>query len=169
MQKGLSQVFLLYRRSLIGTALKIVRDRQTAEDLAQEAFIRAHKAAEIGSIRNLGAFLHRIARNLALDYERRRQVRERFEDRYASQNEIAAVPADSANAEETLMEKERFHQFDKALQSLPARAKRAWKLSQIDGWTYDQIAGHLGVSKNTVYNDVKLVMGHCHDVLKRLD
>ena len=44
------------------------------------------------------------------------------------------------------MEKERFHQFDKALQSLPARAKRAWKLSQIDGWAYDQIAGHLGAA-----------------------
>ncbi|TRL30375.1 sigma factor-like helix-turn-helix DNA-binding protein, partial [Rhizobium straminoryzae] len=51
----------------------------------------------------------------------------------------------------------------------PDRARRAWALSQVDGWTYQQIADHLGVSRNTVYNDVKLVLGHCRDVMARLE
>jgi DNA-binding CsgD family transcriptional regulator len=42
-------------------------------------------------------------------------------------------------------------------------------MTQLQGRTCAEIAEHLGVSRNTVYNDIKLVMGHCQDVLARLD
>ncbi|MCF8470739.1 MAG: sigma-70 family RNA polymerase sigma factor [Parvibaculum sp.] len=169
MEPALGQTYVLYRQQLVGSVLRIVRDPQMAEDLAQEAYLRVHKAAEKGAILNAVAFLFQTARNLAIDHVRRNRVSARFEDRHASDIDIAAVAADEANAEEALIEKERYHQFNEALESLPQRAKEAWRLSQIDGWTYERVAAYLGVSKNTVYNDVKLVTGHCHDVLIRMD
>ncbi len=75
----------------------------------------------------------------------------------------------SSTAEETLIEKERQRLLEEALQQLPVRARKAWALSQIDGWTYQQIADHLNVSRNTVFNDIKLVMGHCRDVINRFE
>ncbi len=169
MLSSLNEVFWSHHQSLIGLVLKIVKDRQTAEDLTQETYIRAHRAAQTGTIHNAAAFLHRTARNLAIDHERRRRSREQFEDPGANGSAIDTVPANIASAEDALIEKERFRRFTEALESLPGRAKQSWKLSQLDGWTYDRVASHLGVSRNTVYNDVKLVMGHCHDVLKRLE
>lgn len=169
MSSSLNDVFLSHRRSLIGLVLKIVKNRQTAEDLTQQTYIRAHRAAQTGTIHNAAAFLHRTARNLAIDHERRRRNRERFEAPGVSGSAIDEVAADVVSAEDALIEKERFRRFAEALESLPVRAKQSWKLSQLDGWTYDRVARHLGVSRNTVYNDVKLVMGHCHDVLKRLE
>ncbi|WP_293288359.1 sigma-70 family RNA polymerase sigma factor [Oricola sp.] len=169
MSATLTEIFSSNRHSLIGLVLRIVKDRQVAEDLTQEAYIRAYRASEGGPIVNVAAFLRQTARNLAIDYRRRQRSRERFEDRNAGEATIEAVAADTVSAEDALIEKERFRRFAEALDSLPERAKKAWKLSQIDGWTYDRVARHLGVSRNTVYNDVKLVMGHCHDVLKRLE
>ena len=56
-----------------------------------------------------------------------------------------------------------------ALAELPVRARNVWSMTQLQGRTCAEIAEHLGVSRNTVYNDIKLVMGHCQDVLARLD
>jgi RNA polymerase sigma factor (sigma-70 family) len=165
----LNSVFLLHRRSLMGAALRIVRDRQTAEDLAQEAYLRARRAIEAGPIEHIEAFLHQTARNLALDHERRRKTRARYEDTQASEQLVENVPADFPSVEASLIERERMARFEQALQQLPERQRRAWVLSQLEGWSYAQIAEHLGVSRNTVYNDVKAVMGHGHDVLARLE
>lgn len=169
MPAALSNIFLLNRSSLVGSVLRIVRDRQTAEDLAQEAYLRACKALETNRIDHLEGFLYQTARNLALDHQRRRKVRERYEETGVSGNEIESVAFDAPSAEEAMIEQEQLRLFDEALCGLPERARKAWALSQLEGWTYARIAEHLGVSRNTVYNDIKLVMGHCHDVLARLD
>lgn len=165
----LSDIFLLNRSALVGTVLRIVRDRQTAEDLTQEAYLRACKALETSRIDHIEGFLYQTARNLALDHQRRRKVRERYEEIGAGGYEIESVAFDAPSAEEAMIEQERLRLFGEALRALPERARHAWALAQLEGWTYARIAEHLGVSRNTVYNDIKLVMGHCHDVLARLD
>lgn len=165
----LNRIFLRHRRVLWLSALRIVRDRQIAEDLAQETYIRALQASEVTGIENVEAFLHRTVRNLALDHLRRRKTRERYEESQASHGQVLEIPADIPSIEAALIERERLRLFEAALQSLPERARRAWALSQVSGWPYARIAEFLGVSRNTVYNDVKLVMGHCADVLARLE
>ncbi|QJP16865.1 sigma-70 family RNA polymerase sigma factor [Starkeya sp. ORNL1] len=165
----LNTAFISQRRSLLGTVLRIVRDRETAEDLAQEAYLRARKAAEKGPIENVEPFLHQTARNLALDHVRRRRTRERYEDASADAQDVENIAADCPSIETKLIERERVRLFEEVMQALPERARRAWALSFLEGWSYASIAEHLGVSRNTVYNDVKLVMGHCHDALARMD
>eukprot|EP01035_Chromulina_nebulosa_P049783 gene49783-67601_t len=76
----LNDVFMLHRRSLMGAAFRIVRDRQVAEELAQESYLRVRSAIEAGPIEHIEAFLHQTARNLALDHERRRKTRSRYEE-----------------------------------------------------------------------------------------
>jgi RNA polymerase sigma-70 factor (ECF subfamily) len=165
----LNAAFVRQRRSLLGTVLRIVRDRETAEDLAQEAYLRARKAAESGPIEHVEPFLHQTARNLALDHLRRRRTRERHETPAADPEAIENIAADTPSIETELIERERLRLFERAMQALPERARRAWALSFLEGWSYARIAEHLGVSRNTVYNDVKLVMGHCHDAIARLE
>jgi RNA polymerase sigma-70 factor (ECF subfamily) len=165
----LNNVFLLHRHSLMGTAFRIVRDRQTAEDVTQETYLRTRKAIELGPIEHIEAFLHQTTRNLALDYQRRRKTRARYEEPEPNERDIESVPADVPTVEAELIERERMRSFEEVLRQLPERARRAWALSQAEGWSYARIAEHLGVSRNTVFNDVKLVMGHCHDAMMRLE
>ncbi|WP_207457610.1 sigma-70 family RNA polymerase sigma factor [Azospirillum sp. SYSU D00513] len=169
MPARLNAIYLDHRHSLLGRALRIVRDPQTAEDLLQESWLRAHNAAEKGPIDNIGAFLHRTVRNLALDHIRRRKTQERFEVRPAEDLDRLEIPSADPSAEEHLLQRERLNRFKGALDALPERARRVWILNRVEGWSYPRIAEHLGVSQGTVFNDMKLAMGHFADALSRAE
>jgi len=149
--------------------MRIVRDPQTAEDLVQETYVRATRAAESGPIEHIEAFLHRAARNLALDYLRRCKTRWGVEVDGLSDSAIEMVQANVPSLEAAIIERERFQRFKAALASLPERTQEIVMLSRIEGWPNSRIASHLGISERTVFNDLKLAMMHCREALLRLD
>lgn len=154
---------------MLWTLFRIVRDHHTAEDLAQDTYLKVHKALEKGPIEHLDNYLYRTARNLAFDHKRRSKFREKFEDIESGDEKIDDVATGEASAEEQLIEQERHQRFTAALAKLPPRAREAWALFQLKGWTYQEIADHLGVSRNTVYNDIKLVLVSCREAVERLE
>ncbi len=169
MTASLNAIYLDHRRSLLGRAMRIVRDLQAAEDVLQESYLRAHRAAEKGPIDNIGAFLHRTVQNLALDHVRRRRTQERFEIAPGDGFDTTQIACAAPSAEEHLLHRERLNSFKGALDALPERARRVWMLNRVEGWSYPQIAAHLGVSQGTVFNDMKLAMGHFLDTLSRAE
>lgn len=165
----LNDVFLVQRNALMGTAFRIVRDRQTAEDLAQDAYLRARKAFEAGRIEHIEAFLHQTARNLAIDYLRRRKTRGELDAVRPTETELSNIPADVPSLEAELIERERLRAFQGAMTQLPDRVQTVLRFSRIEGWSNAQIAEYLGVSERTVFNDLKLALAHCRDSLARLE
>ncbi len=68
-----------YEDRLIRVILRFVRDRDLAEDLAQETFLRAYERLEqFDPSRRFGPWLFRVGVNLTLDYLRRRKRRGRW-------------------------------------------------------------------------------------------
>lgn len=165
----LSAIFATHRRSLLWTVMRIVGDPQTAEDLAQETYLRVHKAVEDGQVDHIEGFLHQTARNLALDHLRRRKTRAGTEVQGLDENLLAGVSADIPSVEQALIEKQMFGVFRTALAALPERAQAVLVLSRIEEWSNASIADHLGISERTVFNDLKLAMAHCRDAMARLD
>ncbi len=169
MPASLTAIYLDHRQSLLGRALRIVRDVPTAEDVIQESYLRACNAVQKGPIDNIGAFLHRTVHNLALDQIRRRRTQERFEAPASDTADPLEVACDTPSVEDRLLHRERLAQFMGAMEALPERARRVWVLNRVEGMSYPQIAAHLGVSQGTVFNDMKLAMGHFVDALSRAD
>lgn len=165
----LNKIFVSHRRSLLGTVMRIVRDKHLAEDLAQETYIRARKAMDAGTVEHIEAFLHQTARNLAIDHIRHRDMRNRFENPNLSEFERNDVAADTPSPEVQVIQRERLRLLEEALTKLPERARTTWILSRVHKWSHKQIADHLGVSPNTVFNDLKKAVGHCHDAFSRID
>ena len=79
------------------------------------------------------------------------------------------VACGSPSVEDRLLHRERLAQFMGAMEALPDRARRVWVLNRVEGMSYPQIAAHLGVSQGTVFNDMKLAMGHFVDALSRAE
>ncbi|NUB15996.1 sigma-70 family RNA polymerase sigma factor [Azospirillum brasilense] len=167
MSASLNAIYLDHRRSLLGRALRIGRNLQTAEDLLQESYLRAPNAAAKGPIDNIGAFLHRTVQNLAFDHLRRCRTQERFEIAPTDALEALQIASETPSAEDRLLHRERLTCFMVALDRLPERARQVWLLSRVKGMSYPQIAAHLGVSQGTVFNDMKLAMGHVVDAMAR--
>lgn len=169
MPTALNAAFETYRRSLLWSVMRIVRDRQMAEDLAQETYLRARRATENGPIEHLESFLHQTARNLALDHLRRKKVRASIEIEGADDPSLVESPSDTPSIEHVLVERQKLCWFNAALAGLPKRAQAVMVLSRIDEWSNARIAEHLGVSERTVFNDLKLAMAHCREAMARHD
>lgn len=119
-----------------------VDDRNAAEDLVQEAFIRlARSAHKIADHRKAGAYLRSIVLNLARDHNRRGLVSLRHR-----------LPLDDrdASVEDELVLAEEHRHVVEALRALPARQRDCLILRYYDEFGIDEIADTLGISRNSV-------------------
>ena len=169
MSHVLTDIFMNTRPSLVWTVMRIVHDPQVAEDLIQETWIRASNAMQQEPVEHVEAFLHQIARNLALDHLRRKGTRSRVEAEGLAPAAVEQVPGDVVSIEEGIIERQRLGHFVQALSGLPERVQAVMILARVHNWPNRRIAGHLGISERTVFNDLRMALGHCRDALIRYE
>jgi RNA polymerase sigma-70 factor (ECF subfamily) len=128
-----------------------------AEDLAQDAFLRAHRALRgytperIAGLR-LRGWLAAIVANLARDHGRRQTA---VGGSGAALDGVSDWLADaSPGPERILAERESARDWQARLAALPARYRRAVALRHIDGLSYPELAEALGRPLGTVKSDV---------------
>jgi RNA polymerase sigma-70 factor (ECF subfamily) len=125
----------------------VLRNSADAEDVAQEALLRAYRQFEHLRDRNrFRAWLVRIAFRLALDRLRSGKRRE-LRDTLWSQPEHHP-PA--ANAEDLAASNEFQAHLENALAELPEKLRLVLLLAVMEGHTIDEIASMLGISTGTV-------------------
>jgi RNA polymerase sigma-70 factor (ECF subfamily) len=125
----------------------VLRNTADAEDVAQEALLRAYRSFHRLRDRNrFRAWLVRIAFRLALDRLRSRNRREQ-RDTLWSQPEHQP-PA--ATAEDLAVSNELQARLESALEELPEKLRLVLLLAAMEGHTIDEIASMLGISAGTV-------------------
>jgi RNA polymerase sigma factor (sigma-70 family) len=130
-------IVLRYRRSLLRHCRRLLPAAR-AEDAVQQALLRALEAIRVDrrGLR-LGPWLHRIAHNTAIDALRCGDAHwEELDERLDG-----VEPPDSV-----VERRARFHSVVATLDSLPERQRRALVLREMEGRSYEEIAGSLGVS-----------------------
>lgn len=149
--------------------MRIVRDPQVAEELAQEAYIRALRTLEAAPIDHIEAFLHRTAHNLAIDHERRRKTRSKVEQFGVADTVLDAVADTAPSVEVALIEREQIRAFEQALADLPERTRRIMIMNRIERLTHAEIAERLGISASTVFNELKRGILRCRSQIEGPD
>ena len=124
--------------------------RAAAQDLAQEAFLRLHRTGLQSLPGDEARFwLYRVARNLALNELKQRQVRHRLFNKV-----VDLFRARAPGPEEELERAERQEIVLEMLQSLPEHQRSALLLREQEGMNYQEIAGVLNVSESKVKVDI---------------
>lgn len=134
-------------------ALRIVDDADTAEDLVQDAFIKAWTYLESGAeIDNFTAFMYRTVRNVCLSYLRGRRETVGIE----------FIPEVNDEEIDTSMRDARVWE---AIDKLPERCRDVFLLSKRDGLSNTEIADELGISVKTVKNQMTKALTRLRDTL----
>lgn len=134
-------------------AYRLVRQREDALDIAQEAFVRAYQS--LGGFKGEARFstwLHRIVVNLALDHLRRQSQHGAAEYQDARGLEDAAhrVVAPSPDPQQAVEATEMRHLIQEGLAGLPVEQRTALVLREIEGLSYKEIARAMRCSIGTV-------------------
>jgi RNA polymerase sigma-70 factor (ECF subfamily) len=150
-------LFQRHRRAVFSFTFGMVGDGPTAEDLTQECFVRVWRARE--RYQPTAAFrtwLFTIARRLALDELKRRQSHPTLlaTDATEEDGSTAAVEAvatgEAANPQEVVVARELARALEQALRTLPEELREAAVLRDVEGMSYEEIAGVLGCPMGTI-------------------
>ena len=152
-QEAFGALVRLHQDRAFAVAYRLVRQREDALDIAQEAFVRAYQSlAGFKGEARFSTWLHRIVVNLALDHLRRQPHHEAGEYKDARALEEAAhqVVAPTANPEQAAEATEMRGLIKRGLAALPAEQRTALVLREIEGLSYKEIAQAMRCSIGTV-------------------
>lgn len=168
--RALEILYDRYGSLVLGISLKIVGDRAAAEDVLQETFWRVWRsAASYQSPRgSFTAWLLRIARNLAIDAYRRRNVRPRpmtdVDKSDSKIDRVADAGMDIAEQSIVLLEQK---QVRSALATLPHVQREVIELAYFYGMTRQEIAEATGEALGTIHTRARLALQKLRQALQR--
>lgn len=152
--KAYDELIILYKDAVQGVIYRMVRNKQEAEDLTQEAFIKAYNS--INSFNEEYAFstwLFKIATNNCIDYFRKRKLKTQSMDqtvRYKDDEIRQEYPDTEGRADKELLASEKTRLIKKAIDDLPEKYKTAIILRHTEEKSYEEIAEILDLPLGTI-------------------
>jgi RNA polymerase sigma-70 factor (ECF subfamily) len=150
-------------------AYQMVRNREEALDISQEAFARAYTS--LPTFKGEASFttwLHRIVVNLAIDGLRRRRVAgtASYDDTRAVPEDQEAEPAAPDDPATALESKQVRALLARGMAQLPPAQRAVLVLREIEGMTYEEISRAVGCSLGTVMSRLFYARRRLQQVLK---
>ena len=180
-EPSFDQLFERYRSKLFTFIWRFVRDRECAEDIFQETFVRVFSRANSFRRRaKVSTWIYTIAANLCRDELKRRKRRPTvsLDEPFPGQDpghtwSLALKGTPSADDDPRLAAQETEHRAAlwQAIDALPPELRVTLELQTLHGLKYREVAEVLGIPLGTVqsriHNAVKLLRTTFQDVLER--
>ena len=146
-RRAFEELVIAYQHRVFGVALRMLGNRAEAEEIAQETFLRAHRALpEFRGEARLHTWLYAIASRLCLNRlasADRRLVR-------GDDEALATAPAGEPSAAAMLERAELDAAVREAIAALPEERRIVVVLRDVEGLSYDEIGEALGLEPGTV-------------------
>jgi RNA polymerase sigma-70 factor (ECF subfamily) len=163
-----------YQSRAYAIAFEILRSREDAQDVVQEAFVKAYLSIKkFEGKASFYTWLYRIVYNLAIDYKRKLSrrgggPREYDEHTSDSQDGVLRFSAAVRDPQEALYSKEQALRIQEVLASISEEHRTVVMLREIEGMSYEDIAKTLNISKGTVMSRLHYARKKLQEGLKDL-
>ena len=153
-QRAYTELTQRFKAAVFQIVFKIVRDRETANDLVQETFMKAF--ASLASYRSefrFSTWLYKIAANSSIDHLRKKRIQALSLDRKLETKDGSVeieIPDYSYHPGRTLERKEQRLSIEEAINSLPAKYREVIVYRHKDDKSYEEIADQLNIPVGTV-------------------
>lgn len=158
----LADVFVAHRAQLKRAAQAILGDHDHAEDLIQDAYVKALEAVD-SSILEPVAYAYRMVRNMAIDRYRRSKLESTLFDEEESGS---AVASPGGTPERAAIARQHLTLVAQVLAGLPERTRRVFELYRLEGRTQREIAALFHISPTMVHFLVHEVLALCRASLR---
>lgn len=144
-EEAFTDIFNLYRSKIYSVALNYLKSSALAEEIVQDVFLKLWlKRSDLLPVERLDAYLFIMARNIIFDRIKKLSYQAEAETRLFSQEPII-------NDTEYRVREHEFEQFvQEAINMLPQQQKRVYQLAKIEGFSHEQIAEQMQLSRLTV-------------------
>lgn len=149
----------------------MVRDREEAKDLTQEAFVKAYN--NLSRYRTESSFytwLYRIAMNVTIDHIRKhgKRQREEYDDSVAAHDPDGSPHSghSSGDPAKLLVRKQLHNRIMAALDTLSPEHRQIILLREVDGLSYKEIADALDLAEGTVMSRLFYARKKLQELLK---
>ena len=144
-------IYARYCNRLYGFVFRYLKNREDAEEIVQEVFLKIWEARErIDSYSSFDSFIFTIAYNSTITLLRKRVTEQKYLNNVRLRQEIASTP--------DLIDEIQFKELDEKVHSLinrlTPRQQEIFRLSREERLTHEQIAQKLNISANTVKNHI---------------
>ncbi len=138
------------------------RGKADVDDLLQEVYLRVYDSARRELPRVTRPFVFQTAHNLLVDRVRREKV---IPLETVESIEALSVASETPAPDQSLLAREELRHMQKALEQLPARAREAILLRQVEGLSRREIAIRMGIAEQTVKWHLNMGVRALADVL----
>ena len=143
------RVYELYSHKLFSFVSRILKNEAEADDIVQEVFVKIWESRDkLDDHKLLNSYIFTIAYNNSIDLIRKRISNNKYLEHLKNSSVINFTPTIISQIEFDELN----NQAEKLIAKLPERQKQVFLLHKKEGLTYPEIAGQLGISKNTVEN-----------------
>lgn len=149
-------LFQVNYRPLCATSYRIVQDKDIAEDIIQDIFLKLWEKRETLTINtSLKAYLFQSAINQSINYNKKYQNALSRELHFGLE-----TGSDANTTEETFEFKETSLRVNAALKALPEGCRTVFVLSRYEQLSYKEISNQLGISVKTVEAQMTKALKH---------
>jgi len=158
------QVIALYKerqKKLVRYVQRFLRSHAEAEEVSQEAFLRAYAAEVGGATAYSEALLYTVARNLALSELRKRTTR--------ASEQLDACDLDLTHygndPEAQAIDRNLIACVERAMAQMPPKCLEVFQLRKIDDLSHAEISARLGISVKTIERHLTKALSICRATL----
>lgn len=160
--KAFEMLFHQYYGYLCSYAVKIVNDKDEAEEIVQDFFVRLwEKRNQISIESSVKNYFFRSIKNLCINSIQHDKIKAKHAQKVISESET------NTSAEDYFVEFDLAEKIEESIQALPNKRREIFRLSREEGLKYREIAEKLNVSIKTVETQMSLAIKTLREKLKK--
>jgi RNA polymerase sigma-70 factor (ECF subfamily) len=168
-QDAISKLIELHRRRVFDYIIMMVKDRDVADDIFQETFIKVVRFIDEGRYTDNGKFLSwvmRIAHNQVIDYFRQNKYENKITESDAGFNLLGTLRFSSDNVEDRMVSEQITQDVRKLIEHLPDEQRDVVKMRFYEDMSFKEIAAQTGVSINTALGRMRYALINLRKMIK---
>lgn len=153
-ERAFEQLYKNYSQKIYRNLRRLTKDESLSEELLQEVFVKIwEKRDKLDPEKSVLSFLYRVSGNLVVDFYRKsNRDRKTMEGLLTVATEIIGGPIDE------MISREDDSMLYKAISSLPPQRRKIFMLCKIEGRSYEEVGGLLGISPSTISDHIVKAM-----------